>query len=85
MAIAPQRKHAKMTLQYEPEADVLSVEYARRTPIDHAMEVGNLIVHVSRSGSPVLVEILNASQFTEHAHALTHRRLSRRAHTQVRP
>jgi len=67
-----------MTLQYEPEADVLSVEYARRTPIDRAMEVGNLVVHVSRKGMPVLVEILNASQFTQRAHALVRRRPLRR-------
>ncbi|MDO8621755.1 MAG: DUF2283 domain-containing protein [bacterium] len=85
MATATRRKRTTMTLQYEPEADVLSVEYARRTPIDHAMEVGNLVIHVSRNGSPVLVEILNASQFTEHAHALTHRRFSRRAHAKARP
>jgi|GEM_PF-6006245 len=84
MAANAQRNHTTMTLQYEPEADILSVEYARRTPIDHAMEVGNLIVHVSRNGKPVLVEILNASQFAAHAHALTHRQPTRRVRTRVR-
>ena len=73
------RSATSATLQYEPEADVLSVEYARRTPIDHAMEIGNLVVHVSRNGTPVLVEILNASRFAARAHTLTKRRPHRLA------
>lgn len=79
-----QRNNMKATIQYEPEADVLSVEYRRRKPIDYATEVGNLIVHFSRSGEPVLVEILNASQFTERAHALTCRRTLRRRAVRAR-
>lgn len=78
MVSSAQRNIMKATIQYEPEADVLSVEYRRRKPIDYATEVGDLIVHFSRSGEPVLVEILNASQFTERAHALTCRRAVRR-------
>lgn len=78
MVSSAQRNATKMTIQYEPAADVLSVEYRRRKPIDYATEMGNLVVHFSRSGEPVLVEILNASQFTERAHALTCRRALRR-------
>lgn len=81
MAHAKRRKSARATLQYEPEADVLAVEYARRTPIDHATEVGNLIVHFSRDDQPVLVEILNASRFAARAHTLTKRRVRRRMKT----
>lgn len=78
MASSNTRKNTAMTLQYEPEADVLSVEYHRRKPIAYATEAGNIVVHFSKSGDPVLVEILNASRFTTRAHALTHRRSVRR-------
>lgn len=78
MVSSAQRNTMKTTIQYEPEADVLSVEYRRRKSIDYATEVGNLIVHFSRSGEPVLVEILNASKFTARAHALTCNRTVRK-------
>lgn len=77
MAKTKRHNAASATLQYEPEADVLAVEYAHRTPIDHATEVGNLIVHFSRDDQPVLIEILNASRFTARAHTLTQRRVRR--------
>lgn len=32
-------------------------------PIDYAEEVGNIIVHFTREGKPVLLEILDASEF----------------------
>lgn len=47
---------------YEPEADVLSWELNDQ-PIDHAQEIGNLVVHFSKDNSPVLVEILQARDF----------------------
>lgn len=54
-------------ISYEPEADVLSVEVSREAPIDHAREVGNVVVHFTKHNVPVLVEVLNASQFVTQA------------------
>ncbi|MBI2444287.1 MAG: DUF2283 domain-containing protein [Candidatus Magasanikbacteria bacterium] len=49
-------------LSYDPEADVLSWEMSEK-PIDYATEMGNMIVHFSRTHQPVLVEILQAKDF----------------------
>jgi hypothetical protein len=49
-------------ISYEPEADVLRVEVAN-LPIDYAKEIGNFVVHFSKDGLPVYVEILKASKF----------------------
>ncbi|MBI4142904.1 DUF2283 domain-containing protein [Candidatus Uhrbacteria bacterium] len=76
------KRNAKMTLRHEPEADVLAVEFAPRQRIDYATEAGNLVVHFSPKGRPVLVEILNASQFADHAHAITRRTV--RSHRMLR-
>lgn len=52
---------------YEPEADVLSVEISREAPIDFAKELGNVVVHFTKHNVPVLIEVLNASQFVTQA------------------
>ena len=52
----------KIQMVYEPEADVLSVQVAKK-PIDYAEEMGNLVVHFSKKHEPVLMEILNAKDF----------------------
>lgn len=49
-------------ISYEKEADVLRVELGK-APIDYATELGPLIVHFSKKGLPVYVEILEASKF----------------------
>ena len=49
-------------ISYEPEADVLRIEVAN-LPIDYAKEIGNFVVHFSKDGLPVYVEILEASKF----------------------
>ena len=51
-------------INYEPEADVLSVE-SSPAPIDYAKEVGNVVVHFTRDNQPVLLEILEASKFLD--------------------
>ncbi len=56
-------KRTTIKLSYEPEADVLSYELSKKTVIDHAEEVGDLIVHFSKHNVPILVEILEASKF----------------------
>lgn len=46
---------------YDPEANLISIEVARGR-IHHAREFGNFIIHLSKSGKPLLVEILDASK-----------------------
>jgi uncharacterized protein YuzE len=48
---------------YDSEAIILSLELTRGQ-ITHAREFGNLIIHLSRAGKPILVEILDASSLT---------------------
>lgn len=52
----------KSRMSYEPEADVFSIEMSGK-PIDHAKEVGNIVVHFTKQDVPVLIEILEASKF----------------------
>ncbi|OGF58213.1 hypothetical protein A3B05_03630 [Candidatus Giovannonibacteria bacterium RIFCSPLOWO2_01_FULL_43_160] len=47
-------------MKYDPEADVLSWELSG-AKIDHAVEIGKMIVHFSPKNVPVLLEILDAS------------------------
>ena len=55
-------KNKKPKISYEPEADVLRVEVAKGA-IDYASEIGNFVVHFSRRGIPLYLEILEASKF----------------------
>ena len=47
---------------YDPEANIISWEVARGK-ISHAREFGNIIVLLSSSGKPLLIEMLDASKF----------------------
>lgn len=58
---------ARSKIAYEPEADVLSWEISSKQPIDHAREVGNVIIHFTEHNVPVFIEILNASSFVAEA------------------
>ena len=49
-------------MQYDIEANIISWEITK-DPIDHAVELGNFIIHLSKGKKPVLIEILNASKF----------------------
>ncbi|GEM_PF-272117 len=51
---------AKIT--YSPDVDILLVEFSNK-PVDHAEEAGQFIVHVSKDGKPVQLEILDARDF----------------------
>lgn len=53
-------------VNYEAEADVLSWELSSQK-IDYAKEVGNFVVHFSKNNLPVLIEILEATQFLRKA------------------
>jgi len=49
-------------MQYDIEANIISWELTK-DPIDHAIELGNFIIHLSKAKKPILIEILNASKF----------------------
>lgn len=51
-----------ITVSYDPEADVLSMASSPDATIDHAREMGNLIVHFGKDDEPILIEVLEASQ-----------------------
>ena len=52
----------KITVTYDPEGDVLSMSASPNAEIDHAREMGNLIVHFGKNDEPVLIEVLEASR-----------------------
>lgn len=49
-------------IRYSRDVDVLLIELSQK-PIDHAEEEGQVIVHFSPDGEPVLLEILDAKEF----------------------
>lgn len=49
-------------MMYDIESNILSWELSK-APISHTLEIGNIIIHVSKVRKPVLIEILNASKF----------------------
>jgi uncharacterized protein YuzE len=57
-----------MKVKYSPEEDILIYEVSKAA-IDYAEEVGDIIVHYSKRRKPVLLEILNASEFLTQAMA----------------
>ena len=56
-------------IDYEPEADVLTLELTGQK-IDYAKEVGNFVIHFTEQNIPVLVEILEATSFLKKANNL---------------
>ncbi len=53
-------------MKYDPEADALLIEVSKRA-IDHAEEMGSVIVHFTKDDKPVALEILDASRFLSQA------------------
>ncbi len=51
-----------MNIRYEPEDDVMMIEFNKK-PIDYAEQTGDLIIHYTKKGETVLLEILDASKF----------------------
>ena len=51
-----------MKVKYSPDEDILTYELTEE-PIDYAEETGPVIVHFTKAGKPVLLEILDASKF----------------------
>ncbi len=57
-----ENKIKKTKMSYEPEADVLRIEISKK-PIDYAKEMGDIVIHFSKDGLPVYLEILRAKRF----------------------
>ena len=49
-------------MTYDEETNILSWEIANGK-ISHVREFGNFIIHLSKVGKPILIEILDASKF----------------------
>ena len=49
-------------IKYSKDVDTLMVELSDK-PIDYAEEEGQMIIHFSKDGEPVLLEILDAKDF----------------------
>ncbi|MDI6759586.1 MAG: DUF2283 domain-containing protein [Candidatus Brocadiaceae bacterium] len=49
-------------IRYSKDADAILVELSDK-PIDYAEESGQVIIHFSKKGEPVLLEILDAKEF----------------------
>jgi len=50
-------------MRYDHEDDVLMIWLAEGKQVNHADQLGSLILHVTETGEPVLLEILNAREF----------------------
>jgi uncharacterized protein YuzE len=51
-----------MKIRYDREEDIVTFDVSSEN-IDYAEEIGPIIVHFSKQGRPVLLEILDASEF----------------------
>ncbi len=51
-----------MRISYEAKDDILMYEVSDE-PIDYAEEMDSVIVHFTKTGKPVLLEVLDASRF----------------------
>lgn len=47
---------------FDPESNIMCIELASGQ-ITHAREFGNFIVHMGKTGKPIMIEILEASSF----------------------
>ncbi|MEK7655670.1 MAG: DUF2283 domain-containing protein [Patescibacteria group bacterium] len=65
-------RYIKPKISYEPEADVLTWELSDKD-IYSAKEMGNIVVHFTKNDLPILVEILDASNFLLQAKRLIHK------------
>ncbi len=61
-----------MKLSYDREKDILTIETSEE-PIDHAEEIGPIILHLTKDNKPVLLEILDASEFLSEVSKVTMR------------
>ena len=53
-------------IKYSKDVDALLIELSNK-PIDHAEEEGQIIIHFTKGGEPVLLEILDAKEFVSNS------------------
>ncbi|MFZ6016516.1 MAG: DUF2283 domain-containing protein [Nitrospirota bacterium] len=52
-----------MKISYDRESDILLIDQGQEGDvIDYAEEAGSIIIHFTKGGKPVLLEILDASE-----------------------
>jgi uncharacterized protein YuzE len=51
-----------MNISYDRENDIMMLELSK-AKIDHAEQTGQIIIHFSKKNKPVLLEIMDASEF----------------------
>jgi uncharacterized protein YuzE len=49
-------------LKYDSESDVLLVVVSESGKLSHAEEMGDIVIHLSKHGEPLFLEVLNASK-----------------------
>jgi uncharacterized protein YuzE len=49
-------------LKYDAESDVLLIVVSESGKLSHAGEMGGVVVHLSKKGEPLFLEVLNASK-----------------------
>ncbi len=49
-------------LRYDAESDVLMIIVSDSGKLSHAEEMGDIVIHLSQSGEPLFLEMLNASK-----------------------
>jgi uncharacterized protein YuzE len=49
-------------LKYDPESDVLMIVVSDSGNLSHAEEMGDIVIHLSKEGEPLFLEVLNASR-----------------------
>ncbi len=65
------KENNKVKVSYERDADILRFEAPEGGIIDHAQEMGNLVVHFTKDEKPVLVEVLETiNSFRRNPHSL---------------
>jgi uncharacterized protein YuzE len=52
-----------LRISYDRDEDILIIELSVQGKIDYAEKVNSTIIHFTEDGSPILIEILDASDF----------------------
>jgi uncharacterized protein YuzE len=62
ITVYPGRRSRMRKIKYSKDVDALLIELSDKQ-IDYAEEEGQIIIHFSKDGKPVLLEILDAKDF----------------------
>jgi len=49
-------------LKYDAESDVLMFIVSESGQLSHAEEMGDIVIHLAKTGEPIFLEVLNASK-----------------------